>query len=123
MKKLVKNIVDNRCNEVFVGTDTDWAILQGFVEQEVEKAYDGSWYLKGCAPAQTIKEQNEAIKAKREQMFSLSPCADYKYNYEEDVARYGQDSEQAKFSASVWLAEKDKIRNENPYIDDNGLIF
>lgn len=67
----------------------------------------------------TIEEQNEAIRATREQLFSSSPCADYKYDYEEDVARYGQDSEQAKASADIWLAEKDKIRTENPYIEED----
>ena len=52
MKKLVKNIDKDtkECGMVFVGTDTQWAISQGFVEREVEQSYDERWFLKGKAP-------------------------------------------------------------------------
>lgn len=65
MLKLVKNInkTTKQCDEVFVGTDTAWAITQGFEEHDVEESYDGLWYLSGFAPAApepTYEEQRAA---------------------------------------------------------------
>ena len=54
MLKLVKNIDEatKRCHEVFAGTDTAWALSQGYEEQDVEQAYTSEWYVTGYAPAQ-----------------------------------------------------------------------
>lgn len=46
--------------EVGLGTNTDFYKSIGMVEMDVEQAYNGSWYLKGYAPAKpepTIEEQ------------------------------------------------------------------
>lgn len=66
MLKLVKNIVGNKCNEVALGTDTAWYISQGFTEQDVEQAYDGSWYLQGYAPVKPplTDEDKKALRNK-----------------------------------------------------------
>lgn len=47
-----------RCN-VGIGNDSAFYKSIGMTEQEVEQAYDGSWYLKGYTPEkpQEIKEQ------------------------------------------------------------------
>lgn len=50
MKKLVKDQSGNAFLQVFNGTDTAWALSQGFIEEDVERAYDGNWYVKGYAP-------------------------------------------------------------------------
>ena len=84
---------------------------------EVEQAYNGNYYLKGHAPVKP-EPTKEEIRSIREQLFSSSPCSDYKYDYEEAVARYGADSEQAISTSKIWLAEKDKIRKNNPYPDE-----
>ncbi len=51
MKKYAK-IYDaqTRACEVFIGTDTAWAIAQGFAEMDVEQAHAGDWYVAGYAP-------------------------------------------------------------------------
>ena len=74
-------------------------------------------YLEAVEPPY-IPPTKEEIRATREQLFSSSPCSDYKYDYEEAVARYGAESEQAKQTCDIWLAEKDKIRKNNPYPDE-----
>ena len=71
-------------------------------------------YLEAVEPPY-IPPTKEEIRSIREQLFSSSPCSDYKYDYEEAVARYGADSEQAKQTCDIWITEKDKIRAENPY--------
>ena len=81
---------------------------------EIEKGCNNEIYVKGHAPVKP-EPTKEDIRATREQLFSSSPCSDYKYDYEEAVARYGADSEQAKQTCDIWLAQKDKIRAENPY--------
>ena len=44
---------------VFSGTDTEWAVCEGYTEMDVEQAYNGSWYLKGYAPAEPEKTYTE----------------------------------------------------------------
>ena len=46
--------------DVGLGTNIEFYKSVGMTEQDVEQAYDGQWYLKGCAPtkpAPTIEEQ------------------------------------------------------------------
>ena len=53
--------------DVGLGTNTDFYKSIGMVEMEVEQAYNGSWYLKGYAPAKpepTIEEQVTKLEAK-----------------------------------------------------------
>lgn len=49
--RYVKNIDDEkRCLEIFTGSDTVWAVEQGFIPMDVEQGYDGAWYVAGYAP-------------------------------------------------------------------------
>ena len=43
-----------KCLEVGTGTNTEFYKSIGMTDKEVEKAYDGSYYLKGSAPTQNI---------------------------------------------------------------------
>lgn len=52
--------------EVGLGTNTAFYESLGMVEMDVEKGYDGNWYLVGFAPEKpepTIQEQIEALEA------------------------------------------------------------
>ena len=51
MKKYAKIINEEtkQC-DVGLGTDIAFYISNGMQERDVEKAYDGSWYLEGYAP-------------------------------------------------------------------------
>ena len=44
---MLAKVIDSTTKEVsaFLGTDTEWAISQGYSEIEVEQAYDGNWYV------------------------------------------------------------------------------
>lgn len=44
-------IIENEQVIIFTGTDINWAKMQGFVEMEVEKGYDGNWYVSGKLPS------------------------------------------------------------------------
>lgn len=58
---------ETKACEVGTGTNTTFYQSIGMSEMEVEKAYDGQWYLKGYAPEkpQEIKEQE--VRAIRNQ--------------------------------------------------------
>lgn len=58
---------ETKACEVGIGTNTAFYQSIGMSEMEVEKAYDGCWYLKGYAPEkpQEIKEQE--VRAIRNQ--------------------------------------------------------
>lgn len=120
MLKFAK-VINNETKLCEVGLGTNKAFYQsiGMTEQEVEQAYDGKWYLQGYAPKQSVEEQNEAIRQTRESLYRAS--SDYlKADYDEAVARGVENTEELK---KLWLASKDKIRAENPYIggDKDGL--
>ena len=64
-KKYAKFNEDGKTLQVGLGTDTDFYKSIGMVEMEVEQAYNGEWYLKGCAPAKpepTLEEQVASLE-------------------------------------------------------------
>ena len=67
MKKYAKVVnEETKLCEVGVGTNTSFYASIGMTEMEVEQAYDGSWYVKGYAPAKpepTIEEQVAKLEA------------------------------------------------------------
>lgn len=62
----------------------------------------------------TIEEQNEAIRQTRESLY-FQTSDRIKADYDEALTRGASNAEQLK---KEWLASKDKIRAENPYIDN-----
>lgn len=98
-------IVDNektkQCS-VGVGTDAEYYKSLGMTEQDVEKGYDGNWYLEGFAPEVPIDFQNEQIRQQRQTRFTLESDP-LKFDYDEAVAR-GEISQYEK--KELWLAKK-----------------
>ena len=66
MEKYAKIInEETKLCEVGVGTNSDFYKSIGMTEMEVEQAYNGEWYLKGCAPAKpepTLEEQVSSLE-------------------------------------------------------------
>lgn len=60
----------------------------------------------------TVEERNEVIRQTRESLY-IQTSDKLKADYDEAVARGSENAEQLK---QEWLASKDKIREENPYI-------
>ena len=48
-----------KCLEVGTGTNIEFYKSIGMTDEEVEQAYDGSYYLKGYAPSQNLEELKE----------------------------------------------------------------
>lgn len=61
----------------------------------------------------TLQEKNEEIRQQRQYRFYLD-ADPIKYDYEEALARGDSNVEELK---AQWLAQKDKIREELPYLE------
>ena len=61
----------------------------------------------------TLQEKNEEIRQQRQFRFSLESDP-IKYDYEEALAHGDSSAEELKVQ---WLAQKDKIREELPYLE------
>ena len=117
MKKYAIVIDDttNKC-DIALGNNTSYFLSEGFTEQEVEKGYDGAWYLAGYAPQPSIEYQNEQIRKQREARF-VAESDPLRMDYDEALARGQDNAEELK---QTWLASKDAIRADLPYIVEQG---
>ena len=84
-----------------------------FIDMKVEKGWDNNWYLEGYVPQPSIDEQNEQIRLQRQARY-ISESDPLRLDYDEALARGEDTAEQLK---QEWLASKDKIREELPYIE------
>ena len=110
MKKYAK-IIDNQTQQCDVALGR--YIPDGFVEMEVEEAYNGDWYVTGYAPVKPAPTKEE-VSAIRHHLYVLESDP-LKYDYEECLARYGEGNQQTVDAKNIWLAKKDEIRASNPY--------
>lgn len=100
---------------VGVGTDSEYYESIGMEEMDVEEAYNGSWYLSGHTPQPSVEYQNEQIRQQRQARYEVESDP-IRLDYDEALAREEESAEQLK---QDWLASKDKIREELPYIEES----
>jgi len=103
-------IVNEETKEVSVALGS--YVPDGFTEMDVEEAYNGVWYIKNYAPQPSIEYQNEQIRQQRQTRYVVESDP-LRLDYDEALAREQDNAEQLKHE---WLASKDKIREELPYI-------
>ena len=113
MKKYAK-IIDETTKlcQVGDGTNIEFYKSVGMIEMEVEQAYNGGWYVAGYAPQPSIEYQNEQIRKQRQSRYMMESDP-IRLDYDEALARGESNAEQLK---QDWLASKDKVRKELPYI-------
>lgn len=107
---------ETKACEVGIGTNTDFYQSIGMSEMDVEQGYDGNWYLKGYAPEESIEHKNEKIRLQRQSRFATESDPLY-LDYVEAQARGDETVEDKK---QIWLAKKDEIRADLPYIREEG---
>jgi len=110
------SIIDKKTKECSVGTGTNSEFYEsiGMKELDVEQAYNGRWYLVGHLPQPSVDEQNEQIRQQRQARYEKESDP-IRLDYDEALARGQDNAEQLK---QEWLASKDKIREELPYIEE-----
>ena len=84
----------------------------GWKRKDLEFGWNGKFYLSGYEPQQSIEDQNEQIRKQRQSRYVLESDP-LRLDYDEALARKQDNAEQLK---QQWLASKDKIREELPYI-------
>ena len=87
-------------------------IPEGFTQMDVVQAYDENWYVSGYEPQPSIEYQNEQIRQQRQARYVVESDP-LRLDYDEALARGEETAEALK---EQWLASKDKIREELPYI-------
>ncbi len=114
---MYSKVINEQTKQVqrFLGTDAEWAIDQGFLEQDIEQAYNGDWCLQGYAPVKP-EPTKEEIRAERNRLYEAE-ADPIRYDMDEALARGLSDEADALRVA--WLAKKDEIRANNPYPVDN----
>ena len=67
--KMYAKIINEETKQCSVGDGNNFGFYQsiGMTEQEVEQAYDGSWYLLGYAPEKPIEKLQAEVRAVRNQ--------------------------------------------------------
>lgn len=107
-------IINEETKQCEVGTGTNETYYKsiGMVDMDVEQSYTGDWYVKGFAPEEPVAERNEKIRAKRQARY-IAESDPIRLDYDEALARGQDNAEELK---ERWLASKDKIREELPYI-------
>lgn len=100
--------------EVGLGSNAAYYESIGMEEMEVEQAYNGNWYIEGYAPQPSIEYQNEQIRKQRQSRYVIESDP-LRLDYDEALAREQDNAEELK---TRWLASKDKIREELPYIEE-----
>lgn len=117
MKKYAKIIDENfKICKVGTGTNKEFYESLGMTEMEVEKAYNGTWYLFGCIP-QEIKNQERIDELKR-----FLADADYWGQKYIDGEYTDEEWEQKKAQRKAWReeireledAEKENDGSDNP---------
>lgn len=99
--------------DIGTGTNTEFYKSIGMTKMDVEQAYNGAWYLVGYVPQPSVEEQNKQIRQQRQARYVVESDP-IRLDYDEALARGEETAEQLK---QDWLASKDKIREELPYIE------
>lgn len=81
---------------------------------EFEQAYNGDLYEKGFVPLEPVEYQNEAIRFQRQARYVVE-ADPLRLDWDESAAR---GEEQAEEKKQIWLAKKDEIRKDLPYIEE-----
>ena len=134
MIKYVKLDKDNNITAIFGGTDIEWAISQGFTEQDVDQSdKDNRWYLKGYAPMKT-DEEKAAEEAERIAKLNLTAADVERAIYRakgidfEDVLKLVEaqpitEGEGLDLKALKIELNANNFYRGNPYIDAVGTIL
>ena len=106
-------IINEETKQCEVGLGTNSAFYQsiGMTEMEVEQAYNGSWYLQGCAPEKPQAEINAERIAELKQNLANTDYIDNKF-IEAIVKSDSELLEALKVKYKDKLEERQAIRNQ-----------
>lgn len=92
-----------------------WSAL-GYKESDSKyvMGYDGKYYKEDEVPEVPVEIQKKEIENKR-QLRMTTEADPLRFDYEEALARGDENAEELK---QIWLAKKDEIRRDLPYVEE-----
>lgn len=108
----IGDIITNENPEIYTGTAI-WCNENNAVLTELEPEGSIRRFQVVAIPEPTSEERNEQIRLERQFRFT-NEADPLKFDYDEAVAR-GEISQYEK--KELWLAKKDQIRKELPYVE------
>lgn len=100
-------------------TNKEYADLAVYCNKNDCHIEDKGDYLESVKnPEPSIEEQNEKIRQQRQERY-VAESDPLRLDYDEALAREQDNAEQLK---QEWLASKDKIREELPYIGEQDAV-
>ena len=105
-------VEDNRGAEYWLPNETYYD--EPHEMKELGELPKGAKTSRPIKPTPTIEEQNEAIRQARQTEYEKTSDILFR-DYQEALARGDSNTEQLK---QAWLASKDKVRADNPYVGD-----
>ena len=109
---LLYSIIKDKKTKEYQVINQEEAKSLGWEQNDLEVGKDGKFYLSGYAPQPSVEEQNDEIRQQRQLRYELESDP-LRMDYDEALARGQENAEELK---QEWLASKDKIREELPYI-------
>ena len=100
--------------QVGIGTNTEYFINHGMSEMEIEKAYNGLYYVKGYAPE---KPQDVINKERIEELKGFLAAADYWGQKYIDGEYTAEEWEEKKAQRKAW---REEIRSLENSVDSDG---
>ena len=114
---MYKFIQDEKIKDIREENTFDMRFMEGEVVEDEEhtvedyEQYDGEYVLKNEVPVEYLNEQ---IRQQRQARFEQE-ADPLRLDWDEASAR---GEEQAEEKKQIWLAKKDQIREELPYIEE-----
>ena len=112
---MYKFIQDEKIKDIREENTFDMRFMEGEVVEDTEhtvedyEQYDGEYVLKNEVP---IEYKNEQIRQQRQARY-VAEADPLRLDWDESAAR---GEEQAEEKKQIWLAKKDQIREELPYL-------
>lgn len=114
MKKYAKIInEETKACEVGVGANTAFYQSIGMIEQDVEQAYNGSWYLVGYAPVKP-KPTQEEIRQIRANLYKIEVDPLMSEYTRKKTFNLFDDDEEAQLLSRI-ETKVAEIKKDNPY--------
>ena len=98
-------------------TTEQYAAFAVYANENGLKIEDKGNYFEAVEiPEPSFEEKNEVIRQTRG-ILMTTQADPLRFDYEEELARYGEADERTIATKNLWLVKKDNIRVNNPYIE------
>lgn len=120
--KMYAKIINEETKQVEVGEGTNIEFYRsiGMTEQEVEQAWNDSWYLKGYAPKKPVEQKKTEVRAIRDKMIDAFEWRISRNNDERELGLTETDNRESLLKYREYLRNYPETEN---WYESNPLDF